>query len=310
MNFLYWKKLGRIIQPSEDIIWMSTYSGAACALQIDDTPLFDVYVTGRDTQNRSQIGRFRINIEQPSTILELTRQPVLSFGELGAFDENGVSYPYIVSHQNQLFLYYVGWMPTVLTPFNLQIGLATLGKNGQFRRVSRAPILPRNDADFLSTGSCCVLIDNGLWKMWYTSFLRWGKTANAHKHDYVIKYATSQDGIHWQRDNQICIDIEHPSEYAICRPTVIKRAADDYIMWYTYRGAAYRIGFAHSTDGIHWQRQDDLAGIDIAASPTDWDGQSLCYPFVFPYQKKWYMLYNGNDYGKTGLGIAVLEGEI
>jgi hypothetical protein len=33
----------------------------------------------------------------------------------------------------------------------------------------------------------------------------------------------------------------------------------------------------------------------------------ICYPFVFEHKGKIYMLYNGNDYGKEGFGLAVLE---
>jgi len=31
------------------------------------------------------------------------------------------------------------------------------------------------------------------------------------------------------------------------------------------------------------------------------------YPHVFDHKAKRYMLYNGNNYGKTGFGLAVLE---
>jgi hypothetical protein len=31
------------------------------------------------------------------------------------------------------------------------------------------------------------------------------------------------------------------------------------------------------------------------------------YPFVFDHKGQRYMLYNGNDYGKTGFGLAILE---
>ena len=33
----------------------------------------------------------------------------------------------------------------------------------------------------------------------------------------------------------------------------------------------------------------------------------ICYPFVFDYSGNRYMLYNGNEYGKTGIGLAILE---
>ena len=76
-------------------------------------------------------------------------------------------------------------------------------------------------------------------------------------------------------------------------------------MWYSFRGEQYRIGYAFSKDGMIWKRKDELAGIDV--SPEGWDSEAICYSHVFQYGKKLYMLYNGNVYGKEGLGIAKLE---
>jgi len=87
---------------------------------------------------------------------------------------------------------------------------------------------------------------------------------------------------------------------------------DTYFMWFAHRATkttdTYRIGFASSVDGRHWERNDLLSGIDI--SPTGWDSEMICYPCVFEHLGKIYMLYNGNGYGKTGFGLAVLEENI
>ena len=76
-------------------------------------------------------------------------------------------------------------------------------------------------------------------------------------------------------------------------------------MWYSCRGDRYRIGYAESADGRRWERQDHRAGIDV--TPGDWDGEMVCYPCVFDAPDGRYMLYNGNGYGATGIGLAVLE---
>ena len=75
-------------------------------------------------------------------------------------------------------------------------------------------------------------------------------------------------------------------------------------MWYSHRGESYKIGFAISTDGIHWERKDHLVGLD--RSETGWDSEMLCYAYVFRHKDHLYMLYNGNDYGSAGLGLAKL----
>jgi hypothetical protein len=80
-------------------------------------------------------------------------------------------------------------------------------------------------------------------------------------------------------------------------------------MWYSFRaqqGAeTYRIGYAESIDGLDWVRKDDESGIDV--SPNGWDSEMICYPRVFEHKDRLYMLYNGNGYGKSGFGLAVLE---
>jgi hypothetical protein len=78
-------------------------------------------------------------------------------------------------------------------------------------------------------------------------------------------------------------------------------------MWYCYRGTTYRIGYAESRDGRSWERRDALAGLGV--SESGWDDQSVAYPSVFEHDGALYMLYNGNGYGRTGFGIAVLEHE-
>lgn len=299
-----WEKLGRFLAPDPRYSWMSTVTGSSFGVPVEDGPLCDVYVTGRDDQNRSRIGFVRIDLDAPGKIVEIGTEELMPLGDLGAFDENGIAYPWLVNHDGKVLMYYVGWMPTVLTPSQTHIGLAVQGPDGRFTRVSRAPILERTNEDYLSMGSSCVIYDDRKFKMWYTSYLRWGKTADEPKHTYVIKYAESKDGVHWSRANQVCIDVQHDWEFAICRPSVIK-CDGNYHMWYATRGEHYRIGYAHSKDGIHWTRRDDLAG--IGASGSGWESHAVTYPHVFECAGRLYMLYSGNDYGRQGLGLARLR---
>jgi hypothetical protein len=85
-------------------------------------------------------------------------------------------------------------------------------------------------------------------------------------------------------------------------------------MWYCFRGSrgyrtskaeSYRIGYAESPDGIAWTRLDDRAGIERSAE--GWDSQMIEYPFVWVHKGRKHMLYNGNGFGESGFGWAVLE---
>lgn len=265
--------------------------------------MFDLYVTGRDDRNRSRIGVVTLNMDAPDKILRISKHPVLELGEPGTFDENGTSYPCLVRNGGELYLFYTGWMPTVLTPFQNHVGLARQVEEGKFERISRAPILERTNDDPISTGGVFVRIEESTWRMWYTSFLRWGRTPGEAKHTYVIKYAHSKTGFSWERPNKICIGLEHENESSICRPSVMFHGGE-YHMWYCYKGERYKIGYACSRCGINWTRLDDKVG--IAPSASGWDSEEMAYPHVFGWNDRFYMLYCGNNYGKEGLGIARL----
>lgn len=305
METFQWHKLGRIISYRDDIEWMKIWTGASFARQVGDSSIFEIFITGRDEQNRSKVGKIKIDINDPIKVLTIDTNEVFSLGELGAFDENGVSYPWLYQYSSETYMLYVGWRPTVLTPFTNGLGLAKEQADGTFKRVSRAPILPLNNDDYLSIGSSSVFEENGFLRLYYTTFLKWGKLPGEHKHYYVIKYAESKDGgLTWQRNNHICINIKYDWEFSICTPSVIK-IGKTYHMWFSYRGENYNLGYAYSFDGIHWIRDDSKAGINY--SIDGWDSKMMCYCQVFNYKSDYYMLYCGNNYGKDGLGIAKLE---
>ena len=139
--------------------------------------------------------------------------------------------------------------------------------------------------------------------MWYVSGTGW--TMGQHPEpNYLIRYAESTDGIEWRTSGRICIGYSYPGEHAIARPHVIKDGSL-YRMWYSHRGDAYQIGYAESDDGMEWTRKDKEAAIRVSAA--GWDSEMVCYPWVGDIGGRRRMLYNGNSYGRTGIGQAILE---
>jgi len=100
---------------------------------------------------------------------------------------------------------------------------------------------------------------------------------------------------------------------ALTRPTVLK-INEKYHMWFCYRGSddfrdgdnAYRIGYAWSDDLITWYREDKKSGIEV--SDSGWDSKMIAYPYIVKTEYGIYMFYNGNGFGLSGFGYAVLEG--
>ena len=262
-----------------------------------------VFFTGRDEENRGRIGACDVDLAtltvDPDSI---TREPLLDPGPLGAFDESGCTVSCVVRQGHRWLLYYTGWMLGRTVPFYLAAGLAVSEDDGRtFRRHSPAPLLDRNAVDPFLTASPAVLRDDGIWRMWYVSAIAWERRPEGLRHRYLIKFAESDDGIHWRRDGRVAIPFEGDDEYAMGRPHVIKEGSV-YRMWFCVRGDWYRIAYAESADGLVWRRCTETA-------PTagEWDAEMQAYPMVLPDGARWLMFYNGNGYGRTGFGCAAAE---
>lgn len=298
-----WQKLRHIFAPDNNYDWMVSHAANPFAEHVDGS-LYRVYFTCRNKDSQSHIGSVLIDMDNDFKVLDIPCEPVLGPGEDGIFDDSGVAMGFLANVQNRKFLYYLGWNLKVTVPWLNTIGLAIWNdKTSRFEKHSRAPMMDRSHEDPFSISYPSVLFDEGKYRMWYGSNLRWGKTQYEMAH--VVKYAESADGIRWDRKDVIHVGLEHPNEYALSKPFVLKDGGA-YKMWYSYRANgdidAYRIGYATSADGHTWTRKDANAGIDVSAS--DWDSEMICYPFVFRYKDEMYMLYNGNGYGRTGFGIA------
>ncbi|MBU6361348.1 MAG: hypothetical protein WCL57_08695 [Chloroflexota bacterium] len=300
-----WTKLGLILPPPTNLPWMNSHAALPFAEHVTGN-LFNIYFSGRDTQQRSIIGYAQIDLSNPRQSLVVHPQPILSYGSLARYDEHGAMNSWVTYHNGKKYLYYIGWNLGVSVPFQNSIGLAIADEGSMnFEKAGLGPILGRNWFDPCFVASCCVLVDGGIWRMWYLSCMKWEIVDGKPRHYYHLKYAESADGIIWRPTGKVCIDFKNAGEYAISRPSVIKEPNGLYRMWFSYRGDRYRIGYAESRDGLDWKRMDEQVGIDISDNPDDWDGKMVEYPHVFDHIGKRYMLYNGNGYGMTGAGLAI-----
>ena len=187
------------------------------------------------------------------------------------------------------------------------IGLAEWNsETHRFERCFKGPVIDRTRdfPHFVATPE--VHYEDNRYRAWFTSCVGWKIEADEAKHFYRLEYAESTDGVNWKRDGTIAIDFRDSHEYALGVPRVIKDRTG-YNMWFCSRATkdrpTYRIRYAISEDGVTWERRDSEVGIDV--SESGWDSQMICYPCVFEHAGQRYMLYNGNDYGKTGFGLAV-----
>jgi hypothetical protein len=307
-NLQHWEKIGCIFKPDKSTEWMNSHASVPLVTSINNNSA-EIIFSVRNTQGKSLPASLKLNLKTMQ-VDSISTKPLFLPGVAGSFDEDGIMPTCIIRKGNNFLLYYIGWNIAKTVPFRNSIGLAlSHDKCKTFVKKYSGPIIDRNIYDPLFVASCDVLKEKQVYKMWYLSCLKWDKTQEGnYKHYYVIKFAESNDGVNWKRDNKVAINYKYPNEYAISVPRVIKEHGK-YKMWYSYRGGpiseTYRVGYAESDNGLNWTRMDELVNLDVAQD--GWDSEMICYPFIFDHSGKRYMLYNGNGYGKTGFGIAVLK---
>lgn len=303
-----WQKKGLIHAPQGETWWAQKYAMPPTA-DVFTEEIIRVYFASLDKKNYGRIGYVDLDAENPSRILDESVEPILELGELGTFDDSGINPSCVLDVGGKKFLYYIGWQRCERVPYMLFAGLAVSDDNGKnLKKNSQVPMLDRTDSEPFSRTAPCVIVEDGVFKMWYWSCLNWTNENGWIHYNNVIRYLESSDGISWKGAGKICIAPESADDYSIGRPWVIKDS-DNYKMWYSIRNSSaetpYRIGYAESENGTDWTRKDDEAGITTSAS--GWDSEMVCYPCVVDAAGKRYMFYNGNRHGSTGFGYAVLE---
>lgn len=297
-----WKKLGQIytFQPIDK--YLLSHASNPLAVHIKDD-IYRVFFSGRCKENKSSVGYVDIDIITHE-VISTCENVAFKYGEENSFYSHGVSIGNMYQVEDKNYIQFMAWQIRDGGHWRGDIGRLLV--NGDFTTLTLDPkevFIGCDNEDKVSLSYSWIIFDEGIYKMWYGSTIDWSSENEEMIH--VIKYATSKDGEVWQRHG-LAIPYELGVAQAFSRPSVIKDE-HGYHMWFSYRagdGTKYRIGYAHSIDGLSWDRKAD-SGIDV--SENGWDSEMICYPFVFEHKKNRYMLYNGNDYGKAGFGLAILE---
>ncbi|MBX3644875.1 MAG: hypothetical protein KF720_17595 [Rubrivivax sp.] len=315
-----WKRLGKIFDPTAHRL----PAGCAQFAQSPQALVFDDFVRIYfSTRSVDAHGKFLSHVafvdmhKNLRDVLRVSAQAVMPLGALGCFDEHGIFPMNVLRVGNEVWGYTTGWNRRVSVSVDTAIGLAISRDGGlSFKRIGDGPVLAQSLHEPCLVGDAFVRQVEGRFHMWYIFGTGWKRYAPdaAPDRTYKIGHATSLDGIDWQKEEarQIVADRLGPDE-SQALPTVI-HTDGRWHMFFCYRQSfdfranpdrGYRIGHAWSDDLSNWTRDDDNPRLEVVAD--DWDGQMQCYPHVFACDGRVYLLYNGNQFGRLGFGLAVLE---
>ena len=298
-----WEKLGRFYCPSAKDIYTHAMFPVV-DLKDEEKGIFRIYYTHRNKANYGFPTYMDVSIKNNKlTIIYNHNKSIIKKAGLGNFDDSGVNVTSIVKINKKRLFYYYGWNLGVTVPFRNSIGVAEENNDGiSLKRLYPGPILDRSKEFPNLCATPYVIKERSRFKMWFASGDPWklidGKPAVA----CHIGYAESENGFDWYREKLPAVGNLN-TDHVVSTPCVLKDKMN-YKMWYSYRGEKYRIGYAESRDGKNFTRMDEKVGISV--SEEGWDSEMVCYPCVFDFQGMRYMIYCGNEYGKTGFGLAIL----
>ncbi len=314
-----WDKLGKIFDPVEHTLPIDSVGFAQSPQALVLADRVRVYFS---TRERDSAGKYLSHVafvdfdKGFQRILDVSQRPVIALGELGCFDEHGIFPINVLQDGDRVLAYTTGWNRKVSVSADAAIGLAVSHDGGvTFEKHGHGPVMAASLREPFLVGDAFVNKYDDIYHMWYIFGVRWTQPSESEPPDrvYKIAHAISSDGIEWRRDSKLIVPDKLGADECQALPTVI-HLDGTYHMYFCYRAAhgfrersdkAYRIGYAHSADLINWVRDDSQAGIDVSAA--DWDSQMQCYPHVFECDGKVCMLYNGNEFGRHGFGLAVLR---
>jgi hypothetical protein len=299
-----WKKLGQLYCPEELHPKLNSHAANPLPVWLEGD-VFRVFFSGRDLKNRSSVGSVDINIVNRQVVY-INNQPIFEHGPEGSFYSHGVSIGNCYEADGKRYMLFMGWQCPTEGHWRGEVGRLQVTPDYSLQLVETKPFMEINSTDPISLSYPWVMPRNhGGYHLWYGSTLSWDAGNGEMLH--VLNYASSQKGDKWIRHG-LAVPYELGRIQAFSRPTVIGNDDEGYHMWFSYRsgkGEKYRIGYARSGDGIGWSLELENSGINV--SEDGWDSEMIEYPFVFDHKGQRYMFYNGNGYGKTGFGLAVLE---
>lgn len=302
-----WAKKGFIFKASQVNSWWASHTMAPSAVLFDSSRI-RIFCGCWDSTGISSIGYIDVDSVNPRRILAICDEPVLTCGNAGTFDDNGVFPAHAYIHGGRTYLYYTGFQLLDKVRYSNFGGLAISLDGKSFERVSEAPLLDRADEGLHVRAGQSVLEENGIFKTCYSAGTGWEVVEGQLRPTYDVFYQESPDGITYGKKGKCIVRCDSSIEHGLGRPQIV-RIGPDYYVFYTRRirhQMKYHIGCSVSSDTTTWKRIDDWVNIPFG-SAGEFDSDMVYFPSVIRANNRVFLFYCGNQFGKGGIGYAELQ---
>jgi hypothetical protein len=302
-----WEKIGLVYKPDAANEWGR--SGAMLPTPVLlGNGIIRVYCSVCDGLGRARPIFVDLLENDISKAVNVSKEPLLDLGSTGTFDDNGILCTSVINVKDGVYyMYYVGFELYQKVRYKLFTGLAISEDGGDsFAKYSPTPVLDRGRDEYCFRGGPVVLMEDGIFKMWYVAGSNWENIAGKEMPVYVLRYIESDDGINWPNSGRVVLPITQEDEHGFGRPW-ITRENEFYNLYYSIRKRslrAYRLGYATSGDGLNWHRKDGEMGLGVSGS--GFDSEAVMYSAVITAgDGNTYCFYNGNGFGRDGFAAAI-----
>ena len=307
-----------VLQTGDTDAWDEAAVESPVVVKDEDT--YKMWYTGQNSSGPWQIGYATSSYGTDWT--KYGSDPVLQ-PRVDKWDSAHVMAPWVIMEGSTYKMWYEG-TDNADDDVNIQIGYATSSDGINWSGLDN-PVLPKggeNDWDGGGVWTATVIKEGSTYKMWYVGEI----ICTDGPCDTAIGYATSSDGIIWEKYNDLDTDT---APYAasdpvinlgpdgswdgdyICTVRVIKEGSI-YRMWYTGEEfetpvGGERIGYAYSMDGINWRKYNGNPVI-MEGQSGSFDDDGIWDPMVIKDGNTYKMWYSGHKYdGTTQIGYATSE---
>lgn len=301
-----WQDCGIIFTVNNLYDWAISHCYVPTALNLNDR--IRIYAAFFDNNKHGRLGYIDLDANVPTKVLGISTYPIIKDANGNAFDSHGVTPLSITLSANQIRLYYAGWKRFELENkrYTIFTGLAISDNGDTFQRYSDECILgPRNENDQVNTGGVVLPVENG-WRMWLASHNRMLNINGKQLPAYDLCTTFSDDGVTWNNCTKKVFEVVDHAIMGYGR-SAIWRENGMFHGLFSVRGwdSKYKdLFYSTSTDGIKWQPLS-LKGMAFRASQTIDAQNEVCFPSIIQQESRTLMFYNGNDFGREGLRLAI-----
>lgn len=226
-----------------------------------------------------------------ANFVKYSKNPILTIGSLGEWDEKLVETPSVIWSNSIGFLWYSGQNNIP----KRAIGYASLSFNisGDInveKYINNPIINPSfiNQNDVGIDEPSVLLEENNnspIYKMWFKN------TFGPGNHSFRLHYSTSQNGKNWETPTQLNLQLPTSVDSAVAPSVLFRNDISKYQMWFGGRNNFdfWSIIYAESKDGINW------TNVTRALEPeVSWEGRNINGPSVIYKNNIYFMFYDGD----------------